>query len=314
MGTEVTVIAADTPETASLIGAGRDLFSEQESRFSRFRADSELSEVNSGAVHRCSPAFQSVLRRAMAWHSVTGGDFDPAVLPVLSAAGYGVTFERITTQSAKPGDGLATTPGRRPVFADIISDDGFQHVQLPVEVQIDLSGIVKGWTVDRAAELLSPLGHFVVDAGGDIYAHGDSPDCEGWFVGLEDPRAPGTDHSYVLIENSSVATSGTYRRRWQPAAGTPAHHLIDPRTGAPADDRVMAVSVIGPSTETCEVYAKAALIRGPEQGLALLETTSGLSGIMTLADGSTLRTADWQGLDAYRARTVAEADAGAANA
>jgi thiamine biosynthesis lipoprotein len=313
MGTDVTVIALGSSATVKLLDAVEDLFARQEARFSRFKEDSELSRLNSGVRLRCSPDMRYVLQHAAKWHQLTDGDFDPAVLPTLVSAGYGVSFERIAAHQSSQTTARALTPESRHSFEDINIRDhrAFEYIQLPTGMQIDLSGIVKGWTVDRAAELLAPLEDFVIDAGGDIYAHGDSPDGAGWYVGLEDPKNPELDHAYILLQNSAVATSGTYRRNWKSPNGTHAHHLIDPHTGEPTRSGVIAVSIAGPSTEVSEVYAKTALIRGPVAGLAFLETAPGISGIMTLDDGSTPRTTNWQGLDAY---THGRALTGAGNA
>jgi thiamine biosynthesis lipoprotein len=313
MGTDITVIATDSSDAGELLDAVEVLFGQQEARFSRFREDSELSIMNSGTRHRCSPDMRDVLQRSAKWHRLTNGDFDPAVLPALVSAGYAVSFERIAAQHSSQSIARASTPEFRHSFATLYVCDHreFEYVQLPMGMQIDLSGIVKGWTVDRAAELLAPLEDFVIDAGGDIYAHGDSPDGEGWYVGLEDPKIPELDHAYVLLEDSAVVTSGTYRRKWKSPNGRDAHHLIDPRTGEPANNHVIAVSVAGPSAEASEVYAKTALIRGRVAGLAFLETAPGISGIMTLDDGATLRTTKWQGLAAYHAEYAA---AGVGNA
>ena len=95
----------------------------------------------------------------------------------------------------------------------------------------------------------------------------------------------------MSLSDQAVATSWTTRRRWRTRGGW-AHHLIDPKTGRPAASGLTAVTVIAPCAVQADVFAKAALILGPEQGLVLLEAR-GLQGLLVLDDGSLLKTSDW---------------------
>jgi len=128
---------------------------------------------------------------------------------------------------------------------------------------IDLGGLAKGWAVDRAAELLEGMGlDALVNAGGDLRAVGEeAPGAGGWMVAIE--RPDGT----VMWEgttNAALATSSAMRRRWPTTDGGWAHHLIDPRTGLPANSPYVQVTVAAERCLWAEVWSKAILIGGPE--------------------------------------------------
>ena len=307
MGTDMTVIAAERPLAADLIKSVQSHFAAEEARFSRFRPDSELSSVNRNGGGPVSQTFGVVLDRATIWHRTTDGDFDPSVLTDLLNAGYDRTFELLGAERTVSSSGLRRGTAMHS-FGEIKlsvagSDQGSERPRdlwMPDGMQIDLSGIVKSWSVDRAAEMLVPAEDFIVDGGGDIVARGDSPDGPGWWVGIEDPFQPGTDYAYIHLTDAAVATSGTYRRRWNSVSVDKAHHIIDPATGKPSNSGVIAATVTGGDAESCEIFARTALIRGPARGLELLEESPGHEGLLTLDDGTRLATSGWPGVTAYR--------------
>ena len=117
-------------------------------------------------------------------------------------------------------------------------------------MRLDLGGIAKGYAVDRAAELLAPAGPCLVNAGGDLAVRGGA-----WPVGVE--------HLTLLLERGAIATSGRDRRRWT-RDGREHHHLIDPRTGAPADTPLLRATVVAASAAEAEVLAKAVFLGDEE--------------------------------------------------
>src|SRR5207245_1799262 len=110
----------------------------------------------------------------------------------------------------------------------------------------------------------------LINAGGDLYAHGGPAPGRAWRVGVEDPDRPGSDLTTLAIRDRAVATSGRNRRRWL-HAGQPAHHLIDPRSGRPSTSDLLAVTVVGARAATAEIVAKVSFLMGIEAGHAYLE-------------------------------------------
>ncbi len=296
MGTDIQVLAVDSAGSAAvprLLERALALFQREEARFSRFRPDSELSRLNqAGELREPSAAMWDVLRRARRWWRATGGDFDPTLLTALERAGYDRTFEAVVGRKAPAGRSAVRRPTGHSRMT-LEESGGRRRVRLLDGARLDLGGIVKGWAVDRAAELLAPVGRFLVDAGGDIRAGGDSLDAPGWCVSLEDPLDTSGDAGYICVRDMAVATSGTYRRRWRLADGGEAHHLIDPASGMPSESGVVSATVVGASAEACDVWAKVALLRGVGRGLAFLEGV-GAAGLLTDALGARHATSRWR--------------------
>jgi thiamine biosynthesis lipoprotein len=147
----------------------------------------------------------------------------------------------------------------------------------PRDVRLDLNGVVKGKTVDDALELIS--GNGFVSAGGDIAVRGTL-----------DVALPG-DGAVRVLGGGGLATSGSVKRRWL-KDGAWQHHLIDARTGSPADSPWTEVTVSAATCLQADVAAKAAFLLGRE-GVRFLEKR-GLAGRFLLADGNTVCTANWQ--------------------
>jgi thiamine biosynthesis lipoprotein len=157
---------------------------------------------------------------------------------------------------------------------------------------LDLGGIGKGLAVDAAREVLAPLGDFVIDAGGDILASGNGPDGNGWLIAVGHPRSPEVELARVTLRDEAIATSSVVKRRWR-RGGAEKHHIIDPRSGEPAETDCIAVSVIAPSAVEADVYAKCALVLGLAAGRTLLESRH-YHGLFVLNDGTIEMSRYWR--------------------
>jgi len=146
--------------------------------------------------------------------------------------------------------------------------------------RVDPSGLVKGWSVDRAAEILAAAGAetFSIYAGGDILTRGYPEPERAWSVGIQHPFARGV--AAVLRTNDlAVATSGEYER---------GQHVVDPHTGRPPAG-VLSVTVTGPVLGTADAYATAAFAMGTD-GPAWTAGLDGYEALTILADGRVLST------------------------
>jgi thiamine biosynthesis lipoprotein len=141
--------------------------------------------------------------------------------------------------------------------------------------RFDPSGLVKGWTVERAAARLEGYESYL-SAGGDMVLRGT------WRVGVEDPAQ--ADRMLAVLEatDCAVATSGDAHR---------GAHIIDPHTGAPAGG-LRSVTVIGPSLTWADVYATAAVARGAA-AVTWLAGLAGYEALLVCDDGSLLATPGW---------------------
>ncbi len=259
------------------------MFGEAERALSRFSPDSELCRLNAagGAPFVASPLLYDAVTQATAWARSTHGIFDPTVLDALERAGYDRTFDAVTARGAAP----AASP-LAGAWRGISLDASRREVTLPRGVRIDLGGIGKGFTVDRAARALGTGADALVVASGDIYASGGGPDGDGWLVGVQHPSRPDEDIALLSVRDRGVATSGRVRRRWT-AGGREMHHIIDPRTGTSAEGRLLTVTVVAASATEADVLAKTAFVLGLDGAAAALEQ-HGAAGIAVTRDGATV--------------------------
>ena len=265
MGTDVELIGPAADAAFGLASAVvRSTFTREDRRFSRFRAESELSHVNRrvGTPTPISDAFATVVALALEGAKRTRGLFDPTLLDAVIAAGYDRDFDELLA-----GARIAARPGR-PGGRWREIELGDRMLCLPGDLGLDLGGIAKGWTVDRAAEAAFEAGlpWALVNAGGDLRIVGDAPpDLE---VAIEDPEGASGDLGRLRLGTGALATSSITRRAWAPGL----HHLIDPGTGAPSDGDVLQATVWATTCAEAEVSSTAAAL----QGETFLELGAGL--------------------------------------
>lgn len=283
MGSDAHVIVVgDT----GLLDVARRRVDDLERRWSRFLRDSEVSRLNAGAgrPRRVSPETFALITRAVgAWHA-TGGRFDPTVLGDLTRAGYDRPFQAVVL---RPGEGVSSL---RRNCGGIRLDPATLTVTLPADAGFDPGGIGKGLAADLVAEELLAAGAegSCVNLGGDVRAAGEGPDGR-WVIAIDHPTDP-SPASIVAVASGAVATSTTLKRSWT-VAGERRHHLIDPRTGLPAQGQAAAVSAIAAEAADAEVAAKVALLASPGQELATLDDL-GCPGLVVTADGAVRASAD----------------------
>jgi len=280
-------------DSAELLCEAEQVFHDIEERFSRFRPSSELSRLNdmSGRRVTVSTEMFHLLDQCRRFHRVSGGLFDPAILPGLEAAGYDRSFELVASCVAEANP-TTSTPGHGSI-ADLALDHGRRTAQAPPGVRLDLGGIGKGHAVDRAAQLLAPATDFLIDAGGDIFASGDGPDGDGWLVAVANPLQEDGQLGVVRLRGQALATSTVTRRRWQRDSRW-LHHLIDPRTSEPALTDTLSVSVTAPSAVEADVFAKVALLLGSEKGKRFIDA-HGAHALFVGSTGSCQATGEWPG-------------------
>jgi FAD:protein FMN transferase len=264
-------------------------FEAWEQTFSRFRADSELSQLNrrAGQWVRVSTGLWEVTHLALVAARWTDGLFSPTILNALEGAGYDRTFDEIAA-AAQPV--VAQPDGQ---WRSIQRQSLKRSIYLPPRARLDLSGIVKGWAADRAAKKLGVCGPALIDAGGDIAVSGPRADGSPWPIGVTNPFQPDQPFETLKVAQGGVATSGKDYRRWL-RAGEWQHHLIDPRTGLPARNDVLSVTVIAPTAFEAEVAAKVIAISGSEQGLAWLDEQPGYAALVVGKDGQAVYSAQME--------------------
>ncbi len=147
---------------------------------------------------------------------------------------------------------------------------------------INLGAIAKGYITDRLKEKLTDAGvnSALINLGGNTYAMGKKLTGENWKIGIQSPKDESVIIGYVTAENLAVVTSGDYQR-YVEIDGKRYHHILDPKTGYPADSGVRSVTVICESAELADVLSTAAFVAGVEDGHKLLESYGAMGIFIT---------------------------------
>ncbi len=267
-----------------------------EAALSRFRPTSELSRLNarSGKWVSVSDTLLQAVVKARQAAQLTAGLYNPLVLEALLAAGYTRSFEE-WDQVADAGS-AAQFATLVPDWAGIDIKPKHSAIRLPPGAQIDLGGTGKGWTAEQIANRLAPHGPCLVDAGGDLVARGAPAGRPGWLVGVSEPGPASDDMppvAAVAVTDVAVATSGIDFRRWT-QGGQQRHHLIDPRTGQPAETDILAATVIHPDAALAEGYTKALILLGSTAGLEWINRQPQHAALVVRRDRAVLATSDFE--------------------
>jgi thiamine biosynthesis lipoprotein len=279
MGTTISMLL---PESQAERGEQivRTLFSEWEQTLSRFLPESELSQLNqqAGTPVAVSDLLYDVLATALTAAQATEGVYDPALLDQLVQLGYDRTFDDLEVSRFDPI--IPGEPGGR--WRGIKVDPIHRRVTLPPSIKLDFGGIAKGMAVDAALERLrqNEVNQALVNAGGDLAVLGLPPAEEQWQVAV-----PGREQFWTIpLHHGAVATSGIAHRHWW-QGNTLRHHILDPRTGLPAQSDLWSVTVVADRCEQAEVAAKVAFILGSRPGADFLRRHC-IAGLLVHEDGT----------------------------
>lgn len=252
--------------------------------FSHWDPASELSRFNAataGPVPVSDP-FLDLIAAALDLASRTDGAVDPTLGALVDLWGFG-----------PPGPRLDGRPPSDAEIAAALAISGWRRTKLnrqarsllqPGGLRLDLSGLAKGWAVDRVSERLTALGvtHHLVDIGGELVGRGVKPDGQPWWVEIEPPGAA-SPRTLAALFDLAVATSADSERRLL-SDGRIHGHTLDGRTGRPADPAVASVTVFADTAFEADAWATALTVLGPEAGPARAAAEN-LAALFTLRAG-----------------------------
>ena len=239
---------------------------------STYKPDSELSRLNRSKPNEwfsVSPEVAAVIDEAIRIGQLTDGAFDVTVGPLVNLWNFGP--ERSVT-ARTPSDAQIRRAARRV---------GLEHVDVRLsppavkkrqeDLYIDLSGIAKGFAVDRIAELLDRRGieDYLVEVGGELKAKGHKRPGRPWQVAVESPVAgERAIQKVIALEDLAMATSGDYRNFFEEDS-IRYSHIIDPRSARPVTHRFGCVTVLDASCMRADALATALMVLGPDAGYKL---------------------------------------------
>ena len=296
LGTSVRVVVWPPENLGAACAATDDVLAALDRQASRFRADSELSWLNDagGGLFMLGDGLAEAVGVALAAARWTGGLTDPTVGAALVSLGYDRDFAAISqggeplgAQSGEPPGASAPAPGW-----PLVRLDG-PLLRLPPGIRLDLGATAKGVGSDRAVRAVMSAtgrqGGVLVSLGGDIAVAGRPP-RDGWPVAVtEEPDQAGPSQ-LVRLAAGAVATSSVSCRRWRRGGGV-LHHIVDPRTGQPADGPWRTVTVAAATCADANAASTAAIVAGARAQDWL--AAAGLPARLTGHDGRVRRLGGW---------------------
>lgn len=269
--------------------------------FNKFKKGTELYSLNHSTDPSAFPLsgdMLSAFAAAFKAHRLSKGAFDITVEPLCSL------WRDAATKGISPSkDELARERGRVGLLKVEVGDG---RVRAPAGMRFDFGGIIKGLAVDRAVAMLKGKGvrAALVQVGGETAAFGISRRGRSHVVGVENPLDPGESLSAVEDQGTGLSVS-TSANTYQPIVigGREYYHIIDPRTGEPADASVLSVSIVFPClgrNGEADGLSTAAVVLGPEAALPIISAAGAEALFLVKRGGKTERieSPGWSGLAA----------------
>lgn len=232
-----------------------------EQRFSRFLPSSELSQLNAaaGEWHPVSADFLALLQTVRSWSDRTSGLYNPLILPALQRAGYKGSWPSPQTPNR------LTNYEQRSIADWHSLELSGSTARIPANTALDLGGIGKGYLLDQLGAYLAKQNttNYWLSLGGDVLCSGHDLHEQPWSIGIQnatgEPQpvatATPTDSPYAIATSGITKRQGTH-------AGSMWHHLIDPRSGKPAQTDVLTATVCAPTATAADIAAKCLVIAG----------------------------------------------------
>ena len=263
----------------TLRSAIEDVLASVVRHMSHWQADSTLAQFNRAPAdtwHALPADLSTVLHAGLHWAQASGGAFDPTVGALVAAWGFGPHAPQNPADWCPPT--LATV-------AQAQACSGWQRLSFNAQrgwrqnggLQLDLSGIAKGYAVDAVLLRLHALGlrNALVEIGGELRGSGQRPDGQPWRVAIAPVPAavgpaPDAPPSAIALRDCAIATSGSlyHRHQWQ---GRSYSHTLDPRTGAPIAHALASVTVLHAECLHADALATLLTVLGPEAGWEFAE-------------------------------------------
>jgi len=284
MGTVMTHQAFGERAEESLAAVWREI-GRIEGLLSRFLPGSEISRVNESAgiqPERIGPDTCAVLSKALEFSRRCPGCFDVTIEPLVrlwsssKATGCAPSEDSIRQALALVHDeDLLLDAGDRYPYA---ATAGLRYAGQA----IDLGGIGKGYAGDRILEIYRQFGVLSAysNLGGNVVTLGAKPDGAAWRVGIQHPRQEGRLIGVVSVVNQSVVTSGDYQRYFIDRQGNRQHHILDPKTGYPADSGLISVTMVTENSLAADALSTITFVAGLERGVEMLKRFSGAEAVL----------------------------------
>ena len=260
-----------------------------EAEISRTREGSDVDVLNrtgtwqgSGDGTDCTA---DILQKALRYSDETDGRFDVTIAPLVLL--WNITGDTPYVPTQDEIDTLLPLVG-----SDHLHLSG-NTAALDEGCSVDLGGIGKGYASDLVRDIMTAhkVKSGTVSLGGNVYVRGVRPDGKLWTVAIQDPENPEGFAAYISLSDAFVVTSGGYQRHFTAPDGTEYQHILDPRTGAPAQSDLTSVSIITADSGTrADAYSTALYVMGEEEAIDFWRSRGDFDMILITADGRLLYT------------------------
>lgn len=260
--------------------------------------NSEISTFNGGSSIQFElPFFLSVLQRSQEIALQSDRAFDPTVMPLVNAWGFGpgkkVKLDSVQIDSIKAFVGI-----------DKIAFNRDSLWKKDTRVQLDFSAIAKGYGVDEVTRFIQSKGieNVFVEIGGEISAKGKNLQTDkNWEAGILDPNSTYANQvfkAYVTLDNKAMATSGNYFNYYE-EDGKKYSHTIDPQSGYPIQREILSASVFADDCMTADAWATAFMVMGHERAQKLLDKHPELEAFLIYSDKAGINTYSSKGISSF---------------
>ncbi|MEE0206503.1 MAG: FAD:protein FMN transferase [Peptococcaceae bacterium] len=260
-------------------------------------SDGEIAQLNAEKKITASADTLALLTCAKEISAATDGLFSTTIAPLMEAWGFTSGNYRVPDE-AELSALLAHVDDEEIAISD-------STVTIPADAEVDLGGIAKGFTSARVMEIFRENGveNGILSLGGNVQALGTKPDGTLWRVGLQDPADERALFATLELADKAVITSGAYERNFE-QDGITYHHIIDPRTGYPAESGLSSVTIVSDDGTLADGLSTALYIMGKEAAVEFwrshrddfdmvlladdgaVTVSAGIADALTLSDGS----------------------------
>ena len=278
MDTYMSISATGGDAEEALQEAQQAVFA-MEHRLSATEAGSEVARLNAGESRAVSADTAALLSRALVLAEETEGAFDPTVRPVMEL--WGFTTEEYRVPTAEEIDAAKALTGW-----ESIQVQGTDVTLAPGQ-KVDLGGIAKGWASETVCDILRANGveSALLYLGGSVQTMGEKPDGSLWRVGVQNPDGSDNHLGVLSVGECAVVSSGGYQRYFE-ENGRRYHHILDPKTGCPAESGLAAVTVVCRDAVAADAYSTAVYVMGLDGALRFWsERSDGLDLVLYTDSG-----------------------------
>ena len=298
LNTTVTVTIYDSQDR-ELLTECMNLCDKYEKIFSRTASDSELYQLNHRELtpvagtedtFQVSDPLAELIRKGLYYSELSEGAFDIAIEPLTSLWDFTAEDPQV------PEDRLIQEALTKCDYHNVSVSDNNEVILKTEDTAIELGAIAKGYIADRLKDYLISQGvkSAIINLGGNVLCIGGKPDDSSFKIGIQNPFADRSETIAVMdIKDKSVVSSGVYERCFE-QDGTLYHHLLNPRTGYPYDNGLIAVTIISDESVDGDALSTTCFALGLEDGMKLAESLDNVQAFFVTSDYEIHYTKDFQ--------------------